>query len=108
MKKLSSNLLIILTITVLLASLSFSASIAFATSENDKSDTQSSGLKDSAIEKLAKALQKDQDNGEKNGGENWNKAIDSLGEEMGFPVDKDVEAALLNITEFHLDSIVTK
>ena len=64
--------------------------------------TQSSN---SAVEKLAQALQQDQDEGNENGGENWDKAIESLSAEMGIPVDDDIEDALMEITEIHLDNV---
>ncbi|VFJ13141.1 hypothetical protein [Candidatus Nitrosocosmicus franklandus] len=59
----------------------------------------------SAVEKLALALQQDKDNGDENGGENWDDAIDDLSEEMGIPVDDEIEGALLEITEIHLDNM---
>ena len=70
--------------------------------------TQSLGVsnsQDSAVEKLAQALQKDQDEGNENGGENWDRAIDSLSTEMGIPVDNEIEDALLEITETHIKNI---
>lgn len=93
-----------LTILVLIATISLTMNAStWATSEN--SNTKSSEINDSAIEKLAQALQQDKDDGDNNGGKNWDNAIQTLGEEMGFPVDDDVESALLNITEFHLSDI---
>ena len=59
----------------------------------------------SAVEKLALALQQDKDDGDENGGENWDSAIESLSAEMGIPVDDDIEDALMEITETHLDNI---
>ena len=96
-------------IIVLLISNSYSTTFASTHSENQpRDDGQNTAIKDSAIEKLALALHKDKDKGDDNGGENWNKAIESLGKEMGFPVDEDVEDALRNITELHLDNIVNQ
>ena len=68
----------------------------------------SDSLKDSALASLSQALQEDKENGDQNGGENWDKAIDSLEDDMGFPVDDDVEEALMNITEVHLNNISTQ
>jgi len=79
----------------------------FASSISNE-QTQSFGIsnsQDSAIEKLAQALQKDQDEGNESGGENWDRAIDSLSTEMGIPVDNEIEDALLEITETHIKNI---
>ena len=65
----------------------------------------SDSIKDSALVNLSQALQEDKEDGDQNGGENWDKAIDNLEEEMGFPVDDDVEEALMNITEVHLNNM---
>lgn len=98
-----------LAIIVMLISISYSTTFATMSSENEPGgDAKNAEIKDSAIEKLAQALQKDKDKGDNNGGENWDKAIEALSKEMGFPVDEDVEDALLNITELHLDNIVNK
>jgi hypothetical protein len=56
------------------------------------------------FEKLALALQQDRDDGDENGGNNWDKAIESLSTEMGIPVDDEIEDALMEITEIHLDN----
>lgn len=94
-------------ILVLIISISYSTTFASTLRGNEpQDDNENSAIKDSAIEKLAQALQKDKDEGDDNGGENWDEAIESLGKEMGFPVDEDVEDALRNITELHLDNIV--
>lgn len=99
----------IFAIIVLLISNSYSTTFASTHSGNQaQDDDQNTAIKDSAIEKLALALQKDKDKGDDDGGENWNKAIESLGKEMGFPVDEDIEDALRNITELHLDNIVNQ
>ena len=76
-----------------------------STLDNIQSPINSNETNDSAIEKLAQALQQDKDNGDENGGENWNNAIEALSKEMGIPVDDDIEDALLDITETHLDNI---
>ena len=68
----------------------------------------SDSIKDSALVNLSQALQEDKENGNQNGGENWDKAIDSLEDDMGFPVDDDVEEALMNITEVHLNNMSTQ
>jgi len=68
----------------------------------------SDSIKDSALANLSQALQEDKENGEQNGGENWDKAIESLEDDMGFPVDDDVEEALMNITEVHLNNMSTQ
>jgi hypothetical protein len=73
--------------------------------DNIQSSVNSNQSGNSAVEKLAQALQQDKDDGEENGGENWDKAIESLSAEMGIPVDDDIEDALLEITEIHLDNI---
>ena len=65
----------------------------------------SDNIEDSALVNLSQALQKDKEDGDQNGGENWDKAIDNLEEEMGFPVNDDVEEALMNITEVHLNNM---
>ncbi|MDN5866941.1 MAG: hypothetical protein L0H55_06020 [Candidatus Nitrosocosmicus sp.] len=65
----------------------------------------SDGIKDSALANLSQALQEDKEDGDQNGGENWDRAINDLEDEMGFPVDEDVEEALMNITEVHLNNI---
>jgi hypothetical protein len=68
----------------------------------------SDSIKDSALANLSKALQEDKEDGDQNGGENWDRAIDGLEDEMGFPVDDDVEEALMNITEVHLNNMSTQ
>ena len=88
-------------------------SIVTATSSPSPSPQQDStgisdSIKDSALGSLSQALQEDKENGDLNGGENWDKAIDSLEDDMGFPVDDDVEEALMNITEVHLNNISTQ
>jgi hypothetical protein len=85
-------------------------SIVTATSSPSPSPQQDStdisdSIKDSALANLSQALQEDKENGDQNGGENWDKAIDSLEDDMGFPVDDDVEEALMNITEVHLNNL---
>jgi hypothetical protein len=65
----------------------------------------SSSANDSALASLSQALQEDKEDGHQNGGENWDKAINNLEDEMGFPVDEDVEGALMNITEVHLNNM---
>ena len=79
--------------------------IRFQLIEQIQSPVNSTQSSNSAVEKLAQALQQDQDNGDENGGENWEKAIESLSAEMGIPVDDDIEDALMEITEIHLDNI---
>ena len=64
-----------------------------------------SSVNDSALASLSQALQEDKEDGQQNGGENWDKAINNLEDEMGFPVDEDVEGALMNITEVHLNNM---
>ena len=88
-------------------------SIVTATSSPSPSPQQDSteisdSIKDSALANLSQALQEDKENGEQNGGENWDKAIESLEDDMGFPVDDDVEEALMNITEVHLNNMSTQ
>jgi hypothetical protein len=88
-------------------------SIVTATSSPSPSPQQDStdisdSIKDSALANLSQALQEDKENGDQNGGENWDKAIDSLEDDMGFPVDDDVEEALMNITEVHLNNLSTQ
>ncbi len=68
----------------------------------------SDSIKDSALANLSQALQEDKENGDQNGGENWDKAINDLEDDMGFPVDDDVEEALMNITEVHLSNLSTQ
>ncbi len=65
----------------------------------------SDSIKDSALANLSQALQEDKEDGDQNGGENWDRAINDLEDEMGFPVDEDVEEALMNITEVHLSNM---
>jgi hypothetical protein len=65
----------------------------------------SDSINDSALANLSQALQEDKEDGDQNGGENWDKAINNLEDEMGFPVDEDVEEALMNITEVHLNNL---
>lgn len=65
----------------------------------------SDNINDSALANLSQALQEDKEDGDQNGGENWNKAINNLEDEMGFPVEEDVEEALMNITEVHLNNM---
>ena len=68
----------------------------------------SDSIKDSALASLSQALQEDKENGDQNGGENWDKAINNLEDDMGFPVDDDVEEALMNITKVHLNNMATQ
>ena len=75
------------------------------TLDNIQSPVNSNQSDDSAVEKLAQALQQDKQDGDENGGQNWDKAIESLSAEMGIPVDDDIEDALLEITEIHLENI---
>lgn len=70
-----------------------------------QSPVNSNQSSNSAVEKLALALQQDRDDGDENGGENWDRAIELLSAEMGIPVDDDIEDALMEITEIHLDNI---
>ena len=72
---------------------------------NFQSPLDSNQSNDSAVEKLAQALQQDKEDGAENGGENWDKAIELLSAEMEIPVDDDIEEALLEITEIHLENI---
>jgi hypothetical protein len=65
----------------------------------------SDSIKDSALANLSQALEEDKEDGDQNGGENWDRAIDNLEDEMGFPVEDDVEEALMNITEVHLNNM---
>ena len=65
----------------------------------------STSVNDSALTGLSQALEEDKEDGHQNGGENWDKAINNLEDEMGFPVDEDVEGALMNITEVHLNNM---
>jgi len=65
----------------------------------------STSVNDSALTGLSQALEEDKEDGHRNGGENWDKAINNLEDEMGFPVDEDVEGALMNITELHLNNM---
>jgi hypothetical protein len=88
-------------------------SIVTATSSPSPSPQQNStdisdSIKDSALANLSQALQEDKENGDQNGGENWDKAINNLEDDMGFPVDDDVEEALMNITEVHLNNLSTQ
>jgi hypothetical protein len=76
------------------------------TSSSQQGSTElSNSIKDSALANLSQALQEDKEDGDQNGGENWDKAINNLEDEMGFPVDEDVEEALMNITEVHLNNM---
>ena len=76
------------------------------TSSSQQGSTElSDSIKDSALANLSQALQEDKEDGNQNGGENWDKAINNLEDEMGFPVDEDVEEALMNITEVHLNNM---
>jgi hypothetical protein len=76
------------------------------TSSSQQGSTElSDSIKDSALANLSQALQEDKEDGDQNGGENWDKAINNLEDEMGFPVDEDVEEALMNITEVHLNNM---
>jgi hypothetical protein len=76
------------------------------TSSSQQGSTElSNSIKDSALANLSQALQEDKEDGDQNGGENWDKAINNLEDEMGFPVDGDVEEALMNITEVHLNNM---
>ena len=74
-------------------------------SPQQESTELSDSIKDSALANLSQALQEDKEDGDQNGGENWDKAINNLEDEMGFPVDEDVEEALMNITEVHLNNM---
>jgi uncharacterized FlaG/YvyC family protein len=90
---------------VLLGSIFISNTLASSISNEQTQSLGVSSSQDSAVEKLAQALQKDKDEGNENGGENWDRAIDSLSTEMGIPVDDDIEDALLKITETHINNI---
>ena len=81
------------------------SSLPSTSSPQQESTNFSDGINDSALANLSQALQEDKEDGDQNGGENWNKAIDNLEDEMGFPVDEDVEDALMNITEVHLNNL---
>jgi hypothetical protein len=76
-----------------------------SSSPQQESTGLSESINDSALANLSQALQEDKEDGDQNGGENWDKAINNLEDEMGFPVDEDVEEALMNITEVHLNNI---
>jgi hypothetical protein len=76
-----------------------------SSSPQQESPEISDNIKDSALASLSQALQEDKEDGDQNGGENWERAINNLEDEMGFPVDEDVEEALMNITEVHLKNI---
>lgn len=84
------------------------SSPSLSPSPQQDSNEISDSIKDSAVTNLSQALREDKENGDRNGGENWDKAIDSLEEDMGFPVDDDVEEALMNITETHLNNMSTQ
>lgn len=75
------------------------------TSSQQESTEISDNIKDSALASLSQALHEDKEDGDQNGGENWERAINNLEDEMGFPVDEDVEEALMNITEVHLKNM---
>ena len=81
------------------------SSLPSSSSPQQDSTDFSDGINDSALANLSQALQEDKENGDQNGGENWDKAINNLEDEMGFPVDEDVEEALMNITEVHLNNM---
>lgn len=108
MQKLKFSFSIICAILILAIFGNFSVAGSYASTPSlneiqpSVTSTQSSN---SAVEKLALALQQDKDDGDENGGENWDKAIESLSAEMGIPVDDDIEDALMEITEIHLDNI---
>jgi hypothetical protein len=80
------------------------ASMLSSTPQQESTELSGS-IKDSALTNLSKALQEDKEDGDQKGGENWDKAINNLEDEMGFPVDEDVEEALMNITEVHLNNM---
>ena len=80
-------------------------SSSLSLSPQQESTGLSDSIKDSALANLSKALQEDKEDGDQNGGENWDEAINNLEDEMGFPVDEDVEEALMNITEVHLKNM---
>lgn len=94
-----------LSMLALVGSISISNTLASPTSTNLTQSLEVSNSNDSAVEKLAQALQKDQDEGNESGGQNWDRAIDSLSTEMGIPVDDEIEDALLEITEIHIKNI---
>ena len=81
------------------------SSLPSTSSPQQESTNFSDGINDSALANLSQALQEDKEDGDQNGGENWNKAINNLEDEMGFPVDEGVEEALMNITEVHLNNM---
>jgi hypothetical protein len=101
----SLTIICIVGVLIIIGSVSISTAYASSISADDAQSLEISKSKDSAVEKLAQALQKDRDEGNENGGENWDKAIDSLSTEMGIPVDDDIEDALLEITEIHIKNI---
>ena len=76
-----------------------------SSSPQQESTELTDSINDSALANLSQALQEDKEDGDQNGGENWDKAINNLENEMGFPVDEDVEEALMNITQVHLNNI---
>lgn len=95
---------------LLIGSQAISNATATATTSPSSSPQQESteisdNIKDSALASLSQALQEDKEDGDQNGGENWERAINNLEDEMGFQVDEDVEDALMNITEVHLKNI---
>jgi hypothetical protein len=81
------------------------ATTSSSSSPQQESTEISDNIKDSALASLSQALQEDKEDGDQNGGENWERAINNLEDEMGFPVDEDVEEALMNITEIHLKNM---
>jgi len=81
------------------------SSLPSTSSPQQESTNFSDGINDSALANLSQALQEDKEDGDQNGGENWDKAINNLEDEMGFPVDENVEDALMNITEVHLNNL---
>ena len=81
------------------------SSLPSTSSPQQESTNFSDGINDSALANLSQALQEDKEDGDQNGGENWDEAINNLEDEMGFPVDEDVEEALMNITEVHLNKM---
>lgn len=103
----SFSVLYIVLILTIFGNFSILGSSYASTSSLDEIQTSvnSSQSSDSAVEKLAQALQQDRDDGDENGGENWDRAIESLSVEMGIPVDDEIEDALMEITETHLDNI---
>lgn len=93
-------------ILAIFGNFSFAGSYASTPSLADiQSSVNSNQSSNSAVEKLALALQQDRDDGDENGGENWDRAIELLSAELGIPVDDDIEDALMEITEIHLDNI---